>query len=877
MIEVYLDNEQLEVAEDVSIGLTVSVASIEDPISASAAYTQSIDVPRTTHNEVVFGHTEQILSPDIFNHAEHTAAVYEDGVELIKGKAYFEGATDTHYKLQIVGNEFDWLERIKDKKLNEIDSDYISQFREYETMTEEQRKAVFFGLLEHGCWWQEIEDETVRREWATYADLVPFVGLTAILRSIFKGYTIDTGSVTELLSRLYVTGQWKMPDNADVLEEDNEFEVSSTGNNLIDVTINGVTETVVGTKITTDNHGNEAAYCDVFDTVENDKNNRIEVTDKSVTAGGESIQHHILAFAPSEDAITAYKMRIRYTTQYVVKDNKTRIFADTVHFGGMPIAKVRFEDGVESIISNGTKGVNEAATFFYNFTPAMPALPDIITPLPESYKKDFYLKVSEPQLYTEIVQILYYRAPYGESVVERYETIADTVTYDNYFRAASRIGGVTEGGGYATSARIGLRTKYGDVVVVDGYYSAYKVPQYSIVYNNNDQEYLFAETLKPCQNVNEFRYTTVILYLFEGQVNTISFDLQLLTPSFAVSTLEPASLAVGFTSSNATELGDTELLVSVGESTLTPKFNGVLPFGYRVSLNDVGGDIQATEALKAIMHLFNLRIYANSDSQTVHILPYSEFYRSDVVDWSDRVDCDKGVEVTTVGDNIGSALKLLYQEGSAPVEYYNARHKAPYLSWATPLLNKLNNGEYELQNGVFVPPMKINATDIFPNSEWDGGLLNVVGSDAQDTLDNFSNEIPRTLVQLIAPTGDPSDYLQYVGSTGLLEQYLQPVFVVTEREEGTTISFADNGGAEGLHKYYDKQVDIWNYGKRITCYCRIEPQEIESLRKADTSVVDFRSRFKLKIDGEDIYCRLESIENYEPQNATHKCTFIFFN
>ena len=173
--------------------------------------------------------------------------------------------------------------------------------------------------------------------------------------------------------------------------------------------------------------------------------------------------------------------------------------------------------------------------------------------------------------------------------------------------------------------------------------------------------------------------------------------------------------------------------------------------------------------------------------------------------------------------------------------------------------------------------MKINTTDIFPNTEWDGGLLNVVGSDAQDTLDNFSNEIPRTLVQLMAPTADPSDYVQYVGSTGLLEQYLQPVFTVTESEKGTTISFADNGGAEGLHNYYDKQVDIWNYGKRITCYCRVEPQEIESLRKANTSVVDFRSKFKLNIDGEDIYCRLESIENYEPQNATHKCTFIFFN
>lgn len=379
------------------------------------------------------------------------------------------------------------------------------------------------------------------------------------------------------------------------------------------------------------------------------------------------------------------------------------------------------------------------------------------------------------------------------------------------------------------------------------------------------------------------QYRDAIVQLWQcGDNDTISFDVQLLTPAFNVSTMESADLSVGFTSSKATELESEEfeskeLLVAVGDASLSPKFNGVLPFGYPISLNDVGGDVSATDMLKAIMHLFNLRIYTNDDTKVVHILPYSEFYTDKVVDWRNRIDQDKGVEIATIGDNIGNAVVLSYQEATPAVEYYNKRHNAPYLSWRTPLLSKRNNKENELQNAVFTAPMTEPTIELFPQSPMGGGsLLNMVEKNTQDTLDNLDyGNIPQVLVQVMQPTEDPTETIQYVGATGLLADYLQPDFVVTEQNAGTTISFSDNKGATGLHKYYDKQVNAWNYGKRIVCYCHLYPQEIESLRKAGTSDVDFRSRFLLNIGGEDIYCRLESVENYEPQNITHKCTFVY--
>lgn len=875
MVEVYLDNERLEIPDTTSVGINVGISHIEDPISASGSYSQTIDVPMTPNNTAVFRHTEQILSPEIFNHTEHTAAVYEDGVELIKGKAYFEGATDTHYKLQIVGNDFSWVERIKDKKLNEIDNSTVSQFQEYAMQTDAERKAVFFALLNHGCWWQEVEDETIRRKWATYADLVPFVGLHTILQSIFKGYTLNTGTISELLTRLYVTGQWKAPENADVLAADNEWEISCTGANIIDITANGVTEAVVGTKVTADNHGNEAAYCNVFDTVETDPNNRIEVDTRDVTADGEDYTHKVLTFAPSEDAITAYRMRLRYTTQMVAKDN-TPIFADTIHFGGMPVAQLGLED------SNALAGgmLNSDTLRSCKYPETLSKLTSGTT-IPDSEKRYFYLKLSNPELYTAVVQVAVSINDKGQFYWYDKYIISTNVQSEMLIRGAMNFNYDTDKAfdynndhpEEGVRAAIGLLTNSGEVLIIGDNERA-NVRWTPYLANRGSLARGAVRIRKTTPHIQPYSDTVVQIWQI-GDNDTLTFDAQLLTPAFNVSTKESADLSIGFTSSKATELESEELLVAVGDASLSPKFNGVLPFGYPISLNDVGGDVSATDMLKAIMHLFNLRIYTNDDTKVVYILPYSEFYTDKVVDWRNRIDQDKGVEIATIGDNIGNAVVLSYQEATPAVEYYNKRHNAPYLSWRTPLLSKRNNKEYGLENAVFTAPMEIDTAEIFPTTQW-GGLLNMVDKETQDTLDNLDyGNIPQVLVQTQTPTADPSDYIQYVGSTGLLAEYLQPEFVITDIEANTNIAFDDRNGVAGLHQYYDKQVNAWNYGKRIVCYCHLYPQEIESLRKAGTSDVDFRSRFLLNIGGEDIHCRLESVENYEPQNITHKCTFVY--
>ena len=848
MVEVHLDGIALEMPENTSIGLSVGIASITDPVSASASYSQTISVPRTPHNSKVFRHTEQILSPEIFNHTEHTAAVYEDGVELIKGKAYYEGATDTEYKLQIVGNEFDWLERIRDKKLNEIDSDVVSQFRTYAEMTDAQRKAVFFGLLDHGCWWQEIGDKKVRRTWATYADLVPFVGLHTILQSIFKGYTINAGTISNLLTRLYVTGAWKAPENAEVLAEDNEFKLSCSGRNVYPVEIDGNEEAICGGKLV----DSTPVWIEPFDTIDDDPNGRIVMEGESFEIDGNAGERYVPYFEPSEDMNVAYNLRIKYatTTSYRPAWNDYA-FADTIRFGDNIVARLALTDGEQAIES--AEALNKELFRSAKLTKQ----PADLTPT-EAEKGNFFIRFSDHTMYTEVVQITW--QIFTSTTETKYAKIADIKSNEVHFKAACFFD-INANYSYDPSvkAAIGLKTKYGDIVAIGDGEQAWEIYDFSLKHT---------VIKKPCTYSDNVRMVNVALYNLTD-VASATFDVKVQTIGNYVPT-SGRGLQVGFSSSKGK--GNEDIIFNVIEAEIEPIFNFVKTLREDISLNDVGGEELATDMLKNIMQLFSLRVYCNPETKIVNLLPYTDFYTDTIVDWRKRVDLDKGVEVTTIGDDIGKSFRLAYADSNPVVADYNKHHTEPYLSYKTALLTKRSTDDYEINNNLNAPIIS-NARRIFPGSEAQYTMLQLADDMARNTQDSVDiNSLPRTIVML--QQGEDDDLLYY-DSNGVLPQYVQPIFRVENPATSESISFADTKGVQGLHKYYDKQIDAWNFGKRIVCYCRVLPQEIESLRKADTSPVDFRSRFLLNIGGEDIYCRLESIENYEPQNATHKCTFVY--
>lgn len=888
MIHVFLDNQPLVVAQDTSIGLSVSIARIEDPTSANSSGTKTIKIPMIRENIAAFKHCEEILSPEIFNNSEHTARVEQDGIELISGKAFLDGIDryqdDTgYYKLQIVGDEFDWVQRIKDKAMNELNgTDKISQYARYANLTDAQRANAFFALLDHGCWWQEVGDEIVRRNWATYADLMPFVNLRAIINEIFKGYdiTIEGSGVASMLDLLYVTGQFKKSENASVLAEDNDFKVTTellnSPTNVSDSEYGMVKE-----KIT---QSGDPVDLRVFDTVEEDDNGRITITG---TAENRNVR---ASFTPSEECVASFNVKVGYQTTLAWEEKminailvngkyegnlvSTRpfpIFADKVRFGANPelsdslLAEFTYADSVEwaerELLTDEGVGYS-----------VQRKNKDEVKKLTSNNGDLFYVEIDNYQIFKTAGFVVYFKDN-GIETTNIYVQTTDFVAEKFFMR-----------GIHQDMYRNGYDELYIYLALQDYDGHIYRIKEKGAIVRFNDKygtAKIWGITRKVGDEPLKFRFENAVLstphfiqlepaYTLQAWVE--ASEAQLLSEDVPV-----YDSAGNLLPDYGKDESNGELTIyATNKSEVSPKFNNVVLYGSNVSMNDIGGDASAIDMLKSIMQLFNLRIYTNSDTKSVHLIPFNSFYTSDEVDWTNRIDYDQGIEISSIGDNVGNKLVLSYQESSAPVSEYNERHTAPLNSYSVALANKTSDSEKEVQNAVFNPPIAERASVIFEADKPTGDtadtsawILKTAGKDAKDTIDNIDYELPRTLVLLREISdldGNASIITKKIGCYGVFDEYVQPDMKTT----------ADLDFAESLHRHYDKQVDIWNSGKQITCHCRILPQEIEALRKYGMHAkINFRSRFRIHLFGEDLLCRLQSIENYEPSKATCKCTFIY--
>lgn len=407
MIEIYLDGVQLEVPQDISIGLNLGIADYADPITASGAYTQTVEIPRTPHNDKAFKFSGEVLSAEMFNHSEHTARIVEDGCELVEGRAFLEGVSQTSYNIQVVGEEIGWVENIRDKKLSEIEGEVIGRFQpdewdEYIGSDAEIYPKLSFALMQHGHWYQDTDDKPIRRTWVTYNDLIPIVKLHTLLEHCFAGHTVVVSdAMRKALHQTYVSMGWKAYEDASILAEDMGFELTSK---LLGANEDGeLTATLTS--------GNKAVL-PLFDTIEEDKNG---VLTKVVDFENPSSE---IAFKPSRTCAMALEIKTRYqtstafsTTTYQDKDGGwddvamgNPSFADQLYTGAtvaFPFVQFSVEDSLEwggkTLLEDNNTDVKEintwhgSSTFAEDLSPSKMPLLGIEIARPEEVESIGYL------------------------------------------------------------------------------------------------------------------------------------------------------------------------------------------------------------------------------------------------------------------------------------------------------------------------------------------------------------------------------------------------------------------------------------------------------------------------------------------------------
>jgi uncharacterized repeat protein (TIGR02543 family) len=208
-----------------------------------------------------------------------------------------------------------------------------------------------------------------------------------------------------------------------------------------------------------------------------------------------------------------------------------------------------------------------------------------------------------------------------------------------------------------------------------------------------------------------------------------------------------------------------------------------------------------------------------------------------ITDWSNKIDYSKEIIIQELGNDTGISLKLAYAAGNEVVDKYSRKNKVEYGSYKVDLENKTINEGTELINNIF-------HANLLHENALPGYDLIQVAFDSEKTVDELEYNIDETICEIaeIAGTGN--------------KKYPLALF----KNKNINLAFDDllfnDTAIKGLRENYEYNIAMYNYGRRITCYIYLTPKDIESVLFPNDSYRDFRGLFKLKINGEELFCRL---------------------
>lgn len=349
---------------------------------------------------------------------------------------------------------------------------------------------------------------------------------------------------------------------------------------------------------------------------------------------------------------------------------------------------------------------------------------------------------------------------------------------------------------------------------------------------------------------------------------TISFSVEFTTHSYTVQRSGFALLARFESSAGETLSAKNTLRLSVGTCEIAPEFGSAIGLNDKVGISTIGGTGSQLDFLASLRQMFNLLFYTNPLTREIFVEPRTRFYnldRAEIVDWREKIDYSKQIEVEELGGDIGNKLKLAYADGNEVVQYYNWKNKTELGAYSVPLLNKTTDETKEIVNGTFAPFLLRTVESV-------GMTL------PQEKRETTQDDIRETDLS-ITPIIGYFDGLAIRTAGADLNPYSHyPRLLFQDEAKGVNLGFEDITGVtlvRGLRQYYEDNISAYNYGRRITLYLRLTPQDVEPFQFPNNQKQDLRAVFLLNMDGEDVPCVLEEIADYNPASgAATKCVFI---
>jgi hypothetical protein len=205
-LDIYINEELLQLKENKGIGLTFQIGSIFNPGNRAGNLSNNFKVPKTRRNTEILGNLSNINSATDIPYQRNTAKIIQDGIEIFPGGFAIIESTGSEYKITVYSGNVSFFNLIKGANISDLDfsdlsldwtvSNVIASFNNTE--------GIIFPIVDWGEGVQLLNNTTLNNSNA----LIPVLFLKDVLTRISDsvGYEIKgTFPDSEQWDRLLLT------------------------------------------------------------------------------------------------------------------------------------------------------------------------------------------------------------------------------------------------------------------------------------------------------------------------------------------------------------------------------------------------------------------------------------------------------------------------------------------------------------------------------------------------------------------------------------------------------------------------------------------------------------------------------------------------
>ena len=306
-------------------------------------------------------------------------------------------------------------------------------------------------------------------------------------------------------------------------------------------------------------------------------------------------------------------------------------------------------------------------------------------------------------------------------------------------------------------------------------------------------------------------------------------------------------------------------------TSLRPYFTNLPGYGSPLNYADIAPKaIRQGGLLKALTQMFNLVFLTDEEQRSVRVEPLEWLSdRSDIVDWSDRIDLSQAILLSDTGIDRPRGIELSYTSVDKASHTFNLENDTELGCWRwNNSLNGVKEYTRHVVNPLFTTTLNIDKVLGFAPS---ASILQV--GDIEKQSNRVYGAFTPRIVCYLGTKPLPDGEYWGVASNSASDKHHYPYATFVDGRNGVNLCFEERDGVAGLSRFYLPQLLREQYRQELTLTLRLTPNEIIQLAKDNGLSPSVRTLYRFTILGENSIFRLAEVERWDTSQTTIRCKF----